>query len=504
MEICRNDPVRIWRPVVSNNSHATVRLAHSADITQNDLSSGTVVMGKYLRASDTPLYIALSFIVIVFLLGGGARHDISSLVFLRPISVVALTYAALVINRAQVKEFIILWSLAVITMCMVILHLVPLPPTVWMSLPNRELSEIVGRTVGIEQPWRPISLVPYRTFNLLFSLFIPFAGLALMTKLTSTQQYRVLPALIAMGGISALIGALQLAGPPGGMFYFYKITNEASPVGLFSNRNHQSIFLACCIPLLTVLACTPNSLSSSKHKLLMSFSILLGMLFIMIILINGSRSGLFLGFLGLMSVPFLAGHAFPNKSRHFGKVLSLAVVGIAATLIFLSTWFARGESLARITDFESSDELRLMVWPSIFQAAVKYFPVGSGFGTFEEVYKVEESSALLSLTYLNHAHNDWLEIFLTGGLPALIFAMTCLMGWGIATGKLFRNVENASTGIIFGRLGVIVIFLLGVASIFDYPLRTPSLSLLFTISAVWVVNGLRCKVQSASLCREVA
>ena len=455
-------------------------------------------MRHSLRSIDIPLFVTIMFIVTVFVLGGGSRHDITSLALLRPISVVALTYAALVITRDQLNELKVLWVVAVLAISMVAFHILPLPPAIWMLLPNRELAQIVGQAVGIEQPWRPISLVPYRTFNTLFSLFVPVAVLALMTKLTKKQQYLVLPPLIIMGLISALIGVLQLTGPPGGLFYFYKITNDGSPVGLFSNRNHHSTFLACCIPLLTALVYAPNKLSASRQKFLTLSAIFCGMLFFMVILVSGSRSGILLGLLGLFSVLLITGHGVGAKQLRVRRWSSVAILGVSAVFIFLSTWFARSESLSRITRFDSNEELRFLVWSPIFDAAVKYFPVGSGFGTFEEVYKVDEPSNLLSFTYLNHAHNDWLEIVLTGGLPAILLAMVCIIGWCVAAFQLFSKFEpNRNNGIIFGRLGVIVIFLLGVASIADYPLRTPSLSVLLVISAAWIINGLSTKMQSA-------
>lgn len=448
-------------------------------------------MGNYSRIflPNAPLYVAIFFILIVFALGGGARYDITSLIFLRPIAVIVITYAALVVTRDQISELSKLWVLAFAGTCMVAIHLVPLPPSVWTSLPNRELAETVGATVGIEQPWRPISLVPYRTFNALFSLAIPIAGLALITILKPTQRYRLLPALLAMGVISAIVGVLQLAGPTGGDFYFYKITNDTSAVGIFSNRNHQSTFLACCIPLLAVFTFKQKNDADTHHKLFVIFSIFIGILFLMVILVNGSRSGVFVGLLGLLSIPILIGYGSLKQRFLSNRYLLVGMLLIATILVILSIWFARGESLARAANFDKNDELRIMVWPPIFKAAVEYFPIGSGFGTFEEVYKVIEPSGLLSFTYLNHAHNDWLEMFLTGGLPAVLFIGACLFGWARAAVTLFRHTGPDSSEILFGRLGVVITFLLGVASLADYPLRTPSLSLIFAVSVGWMMYG---------------
>ena len=50
------------------------------------------------------------------------------------------------------------------------------------------------------------------------------------------------------------------------------------------------------------------------------------------------------------------------------------------------------------------------------QAALANMPAGSGFGTFVPVYEMHAPRTMLRSYYVNHAHNDWLELWLTGGL----------------------------------------------------------------------------------------
>ena len=60
-----------------------------------------------------------------------------------------------------------------------------------------------------------------------------------------------------------------------------------------------------------------------------------------------------------------------------------------------------------------------------------YAPFGGGFGSFEAAYKIVEPVNLLSLQYLNHAHNDYLELAIEAGLPGLALAglWIVLIGW---------------------------------------------------------------------------
>src|SRR3546814_13881846 len=61
-----------------------------------------------------------------------------------------------------------------------------------------------------------------------------------------------------------------------------------------------------------------------------------------------------------------------------------------------------------------------------------YWTAGSGFGSFAGAYKMFEPDNLLQEADFNHAHNDWAEVIITGGLPfALILAAAIL--WFVRT-----------------------------------------------------------------------
>ncbi len=62
---------------------------------------------------------------------------------------------------------------------------------------------------------------------------------------------------------------------------------------------------------------------------------------------------------------------------------------------------------------------------------------------------MHEPDALLRADYANHAHNDWLEVALTGGLPALlILAAACLAFYSGARGLFAKGVRAFSHGCI--------------------------------------------------------
>jgi O-antigen ligase len=118
--------------------------------------------------------------------------------------------------------------------------------------------------------------------------------------------------------------------------------------------------------------------------------------------------------------------------------------------------------------------------------AWKYFPFGSGAGSFVEVFQIDEPNRLLGLSYANHAHNDWLELMMTMGLPGLLLLLVSLWAFARATRAAFRAPLGEGRRAPFARLGAVILLIFALGSIGDYPLRTPSLACLFVVAVLWL------------------
>jgi O-antigen ligase len=117
---------------------------------------------------------------------------------------------------------------------------------------------------------------------------------------------------------------------------------------------------------------------------------------------------------------------------------------------------------------------------------VDQFPYGSGFGSFEDLYRTVEPVQLLSNRYLNQAHNDWAQILIEGGLPALLLLLVVL-AWAVRRAvQVYRAAPGSSRDLAL--LALIVLTMLGLASIVDYPLRTPAMAV-FAITLVAAVES---------------
>lgn len=441
-----------------------------------------------LRATSGPFRALCLLLVAVFLLGGGARADIQSLAFLRPLAIVLLFYGLARLDRSHVAANRFVLALALLSVLLIGLHLVPMPPQWWTGLPHRDLVADIDRVAGLGQVWRPLSLAPDATWNALFAALVPCAALVLGVQLGARERQMLLWPVLLLGGLSAAIGMAQISASPDSALFFYRVTNDGAAVGLFANRNHQAMLLAALVPVLAVWA----SASAGTMRLLVALSV--GAALLLLVLVTGSRAGLLLAAFALVSLPLLVSPALLNRSRGANRVRGrfpgrLALAGMAAVLaliVALAAW--RGRSLAweRLVESTPGEDMRFLILPWLLPMIRDYLPLGSGLGSFERVFQMHEPDALLRPSYANHVHNDWLELALTGGIPALLLLLAALVAFLAKTRSLFARGLAHSPELRLARLGMVVLLLAALASLMDYPLRVPSLACFFVLAVLWM------------------
>ncbi|MBO9696403.1 MAG: O-antigen ligase family protein [Sphingopyxis sp.] len=447
-----------------------------------------------------PAYIiVLSAIVLAFLIAGGARDDLVSLLVWRPVSALlfCLAVAQCWGGAWQRGRPLLLFGTAVLLLTG--LHLVPLPPSIWTALPGHDVIVDVYRSAGMDLPWQPLSVAQARTWNVLFSLLGPLAVLIAALALDSSRNRQLLLVLIGIGMFSGVIGMIQAIGPSNGLLYFYRLTNNGLGVGLFANRNHQAAFLATLYPL---LAANLSLFRGKPDKLFFqrAMTVTAACLVFSCALMTGSRSGIVLLLVGIgfgwwvYRPPASQGRVVGVRGRHRSRLVGLSVAVFLLVLGLIVV--ANTPALQRLLQTDPSSELRVQAFPVVVEAIGNYFPFGSGFGTFVEVYQVLEPDAFVTAFYFNHAHNDYAEWLVTGGVPALLLFLWAVVLAGAAFLSLWRRRgavrDDPDYSIqILGRAGFAIIVMLALASMTDYPLRVPSLLLYATIAAVWCANAYR-------------
>ena len=365
---------------------------------------------------------------------------------------------------------------ALAALVLVALQLAPLPPAVWAVLPGREPLGAALAAAEEAAPWLPFAMRPDEAARALLAMLPPAALALACLQLDLARRVWLVVAILAFAGLNAMVGFLQVIGL-GGAFYFYAFTNPGRSVGFFANVNHTAACLYVAIPLAGAFFA-----DSRFREPAPGWALLAGFVTFLILglSISGSRSALVLGVLATASLAFvLRDYLAQLRMSRGAKWLTL---GAGALLV---APVALGLGLSRIfTRFDAQDVLEDARWallPTAWRTLSSAFPLGVGAGGFETLFQLHETASDLNNPVVNHAHNDWLELAIEMGAPGLALA-ACAVVWAVArTWRAGRAPEDAQTR--FARAAGLVILLLAVHSLWDYPLRTIALASVLAICA---------------------
>jgi O-antigen ligase len=185
-----------------------------------------------------------------------------------------------------------------------------------------------------------------------------------------------------------------------------------------------------------------------------------------------SRAGLGITMLSLLG---LAAVSYFSRQAGFGAPLNRLIFGAVALVVIFSLQFALYRALERIPDTLQDD--RPIVAQTTIEAAKAYTPFGSGVGTFVPVYAMFEKPENVSDTYVNHAHNDLLELWLEAGAFGLALLGAFVIWLARRSIQIWRTPPPGASYLDWSmaRGATLIPTLLLIHSVFDYPLRTGAL-----------------------------
>lgn len=448
---------------------------------------GTAMQRQRHRHSDlvsaVSFWALASFLAFLWVVGGASVADALGQPLVRA-GAWLLVIGAIVVLPAwdwrRVKPVVIILGLII---ALTASHLITLPPSIWSALPNREILLLAAEAAGEGQPWRPLSISPGATANALHSLIVPVVTLILISVLHREHNWRLLTLLICLVFAGSLIAILQLIEVRWNNPFINDAPGAVS--GNFANRNHYALFCAIGILLLPVWAVRAPA---KQWRAIAAFGLVL--YFGLILLASGSRMGLLLGVVAFAISMFIARQRLSTMFQGFSRKIALLVgVGVALSgvgILALSISLGRADAVRRLFGNVASDDFRTLALPTILDLTWQYFPAGAGLGTFDVSYRMAEQSELLQRKYLNHAHNDWLEVVLGGGVPALALVVGALVWYLRASWKVWIADRQKHD---LPRIASAIIGLIMIASVVDYPLRTPMMMAVLVCAAAWLAMG---------------
>lgn len=352
----------------------------------------------------------------------------------------------------------------------------PVPPALWPLLPGRAAIAAGYDLAGMPRPWLPLSLNPWGTLQ---SLVWWIPALALFAAMRSshgpTTRHAVwVVAAVAYG--SVIMAGLQVYQDTG---YFYTVTNRGNGVGAFSNSNHFGSFMLASIALIAAQWLHDHRESAAgKKPLARSWQLpaLLAPLVIGVFLSNSLACMLLL--LPLMCGVYLL--ARPDLTLKWswlvlgGLLFSIGLVWLLASGLVANDLMNKSATAGISRGEFLENGLRMLA---------DFAPLGSGLGTFRELYPWYEDHALIGTTYANHAHNDLLELLIETGLFGLALVLL-FARWFAATAWSVWSASGQRSGNRVALGATLAIAAVAAHSLVDYPLRTAAISSLIALCLV--------------------
>ncbi|MER9596998.1 O-antigen ligase family protein [Mesorhizobium sp. M0244] len=395
------------------------------------------------RPSEWDKYLLGSVLFVSLLIGGGTANGLYTDTL---IEVAAIVSAATVFTQTsgQRSPRSALWLL-IFAVALAVLQIVPLPAAMFNGL-RPEL--LLGDPWVGESRFRFISVGVGRTVECLVYLLAAAAFFLAVLRLRAEQVSALLP-FFFMGVIcNGLAGAIQ-----------YSLSDEIAIVGLlpftinaglFANVNHFSALLFVSIPFVVYHGLFRGHLLSGSFGLIA---------LLLLLLAAGSRAGVLIGFaITVLSVIFLSA-----RSRVSGFSVLLIFIGLS--IYTMSAWI-KLDAQALDPAFGRGEFARTTI-----EGIKNNWATGIGFGNFQKAYQIYEREGMIFRQYVNHAHNEYLELAFEGGVPAILLMIGYFILLLIALVRIRRDSLQKAA---FLSVSFILIH-----SLVDYPLRTGVLAMTF-------------------------
>ena len=365
-----------------------------------------------------------------------------------------------------------LW-IALLTLAFV--HLVPLPPELWSSLPGRAV--IWENLKAFDKPtWQPLSIAPNLTFASLLSLLPPLVAYNVASASSAKARSTVLYTFLLFGVATVMLQLMQTTG----QFFPYEKAGITYTNGFQANRNSQADIL---VFLLIALGLRPRRRAKALAFVLQQGAI--AAVFLAAIVLTGSRSGMVLGGLVMPFVIYCTLSEISFRRRLLATIASVStVITAVAGFIVASGNEIFGRALSR---FGATTDGRFdLIWPDAIDAARDFLPWGAGFGAFVPAFQIFESQETFIAEYANRAHNEPLELAIEGGAPLLVIVLLGILTISYrAVGGLLEKPWSGRGRRAAFLLGMLIV--ISVHSLVDYPMRSMSIAVLFAIAVGLVV-----------------
>jgi O-antigen ligase len=271
-------------------------------------------------------------------------------------------------------------------------------------------------------------------------------------------------ALAVYGSTYAVFAVLQGFTSEGKIYWLIK-PRGAGAYGTYVNHNHYAGLMELLLPIVLVLAFGGSVRSAKRGLLVFAATMMAASVFLC-----QSRGGMF-----AVTVETICLAIFWMRQFSPRKSATVFVLFCLVTASFLA-WIAPSQVGARIAD--THDPARWLIHRDSVRMFVAHPLLGSGFGAFASAFP--RYRVFYDGFFVNHAHDDYLEVLLETGVAGFAVAVWFLV---VLYREGLRNLRSArlsrtamiSTAALAGCTGILV------HSFADFNLHIPSNAALFYV-----------------------
>ena len=313
--------------------------------------------------------------------------------------------------------------------------------------------------------------------------------------LNSKHRIKLLLFVVALGGVFQSILAISQ------WISAASMDNAYAASGTFVNKNHFAAYLNMVIASIFGLIMFESYASSGRKRGLLlrltaSRNVLYGFLTIaMFALIVTQSRGAGLSFIiALLSLLFCIG-LNPMGRKRFGVKLFVSVIACLAITVSLGY-----ETITeRIVSAESDASSRIEIWNVTEKVTQDYPWFGIGAGNYATI--IPQYGTRNMTVFINHAHNDYLELLTEQGLVGTSIYILLLLVCGITT--LRTIVATKSTEVLISSVvGVFATVSMLSHAVVDFNFYIPSNAGYFYVFLALMLYRSEVKKQSKNIERE--
>ena len=378
-----------------------------------------------------------------------------------------------------------MWPVALLfgfTIAWATVQALPITPVSWHHPLWRSVAETLGGGGD-----GSISLNPFATRTALVRL-LTYAGvfwLSLQYCRSSKRAWQVMYALAIAGLVYSAYGLIVEFSGTKMILWYDKYAYRDDLTSTFVNRNSYATYagltLICASGLLLKiisenLGAYPGWREGLRrlleHVAPRAWSLLVAWIVIsMALLLTHSRGGFISTAIGLLVLCLTLGLTRQVKLRFAVFVTGLVIVAGAF-------FFALGGDVTdqRLAKTSLQKEERPRVYELTLQAIEAAPLLGTGYGTFDEVFRFYRDGSL-SGSYAR-AHNTYLENALELGLPGAVALFAAVGGLSLLT---LRGLRRRRRDAVYPCIGFAATTLVAAHSLVDFSLQIPAVALTYSL-----------------------